>query len=205
MAIVSLASRLSFLFKSLTTTTAPQEIARLVTRAGVAKARMSLDVYLIKSFLGGVFIALGGLTDLVIVSGSTGLRESNPALATTIAGFLFPLGFVLIILTNQELCTSNMFTMPFTTFQGKTTIWDWVKNWVVTYIGNLAGCLFVAGFLGWWTDTLSTDVQKQYAVTQANGRVNVQWSVNFLRGVGCNLFVGVSKANSKSPLSSRKK
>lgn len=87
---------------------------------------------------------------------------------------------------------SNMFTMPFTTFQGKTTVWDWAKNWIITYVFNMAGCLFVAGFLAWWSDVLSLDVQKAYAVTQANGRVNQQWSVNFLRGVGCNLFVSVS-------------
>jgi formate/nitrite transporter FocA (FNT family) len=56
----------------------------------------------------------------------------------------------------------------------------------------MAGCLFVAGFLAWWSDTLSEDAQKAYAVTQAESRVNQQWSVNFLRGVGCNLFVSVS-------------
>jgi len=81
--------------------------------------------------------------------------------------------------------------MPFTTFQGKTTVWDWAKNWIITYVFNMAGCLFVAGFLAWWSDVLSLDVQKAYAVIQANGRVNQQWSVNFLRGVGCNLFVSV--------------
>lgn len=142
--------------------------------------------------MGGVFISLGALTDLVIVSGCPGLRESNPALATMIAGFTFPLGFVLIILTNMELATSNMFVMPFTWFQRKTTLWDLVKNWVISYLGNLAGCLFVAGFLAWWSDTLSSDVQSSYAVTQAQGRVNVQWSVNFLRGVGCNWFVALA-------------
>ena len=72
----------------------PQEIARLVTRAGVGKAKMSLDVYCIKAFL-------GGLTDLIVAAGCYSLRDSNPALVTMIAGFLFPLGFVLIILTNQ--------------------------------------------------------------------------------------------------------
>jgi len=79
----------------------PQEIARLVTRAGVAKAKMSLDVYCIKAFLGGLFIAIGGLTDLIVAAGCYSLRDSNPSLVTMIAGFLFPLGFVLIILTNQ--------------------------------------------------------------------------------------------------------
>ncbi|KAK1068611.1 hypothetical protein LTR74_005482 [Friedmanniomyces endolithicus] len=172
--------------------TPPRALARLLTQAGLAKARLGYPEYIVKSFLGGVFISLGALTDLVIISGSPGLRASNPSLAAMIAAFTFPVGFVLIILTNVELCTSNMFVMPFTLLQRKTTVWDLVKNWIITYFGNLAGCLFVAGFLAWWTDTLNTDTQTAYAVTQAEGRVNVQWSVNFLRGIGCNLFVSLA-------------
>jgi formate transporter len=57
---------------------------------------------------------------------------------------------------------------------------------------NMAGALFVAGFLCWWSDTFSTNSQKSYAVAQSEARVNVQWSVNFLRGVGCNWFVGLA-------------
>ncbi|KAK3655224.1 hypothetical protein LTR56_003645 [Elasticomyces elasticus] len=172
--------------------TPPRVLARLVTQAALAKTHLSYPDYIIKSFLGGVFISLGALTDLVILSGSPGLRESNPSLAAMIAGFTFPTGFVLIILTNVELCTSNMFVMPFTILQRKTTVWDLVKNWVISYLGNLAGCLFVAGFLAWWTNTLSTPAQQAYAVTQAEGRVNVGWSVNFLRGIGCNIFVALA-------------
>jgi len=82
--------------------------------------------------------------------------------------------------------------MTFTTLQRKTTILNLLKNWGITYISNMCGCLFVAGFLGWWTDTFSDPREKAYAVSQANGRVNVQWSVNFLRGVGCNMFVALA-------------
>jgi formate/nitrite transporter len=170
----------------------PQEIANLVSAAGVAKSKLSYADYAIKSFLGGVFIALGGLVDLTILSGSPGLRESNPSLATMISGFTFPLGFVLITLTNMELCTSNMFVMPFTLLQRRVAFWDLAKNWVLSYVFNAAGCLFVAGFLGWWSQVLTTDTQTSYAVTQAQDRVNVGWSVNFLRGVGCNFFVALA-------------
>lgn len=85
-----------------------------------------------------------------------------------------------------------MFILPFTTLQRRTTVWDLAKNWVISYVGNIAGCLFVAGFLAWWSDVLSTDVEKAYAVVQAEERVNVQWSVNLLRGVGCNFLVALA-------------
>lgn len=164
----------------------PQQIGSLTTKASIAKAHLTWTEYAIKSFLGGVFIALGGCLDLIVVSGSTGLRESNTSLATTIGGFLVPMGFVLITITttNMELCTSNMFFMAYVTLQGKTTVLVLVKNWVVTYIFNAVVALFIAGFLGWWSNILTTDEQSSYAVTQAEGRVNVAWSVNILRGVG---------------------
>ncbi|EME38221.1 hypothetical protein DOTSEDRAFT_48512 [Dothistroma septosporum NZE10] len=170
----------------------PQEISALVTAAGIAKSHLTLGEYITKSFFGGIFISLGGLIDLTTIAGSPDLRSSNPGLATLIGGFLFPLGFVLLTLTNMELCTSNMFVMPFVALQRKVTVWDLVKNWGLTYVVNIAGALFVAGFLGWWSDVLDTDGATAYAVSQAEGRVNVQWSVNFLRGVGCNFLVGLA-------------
>lgn len=170
----------------------PQEIAHLTSNAGIAKSHLRWGELIVKSFPGSVFISLGGLVNLIVLAGSPGLRESNPGLATLIAGFTFPLGFVLITLTNMELCTSNMFVMPFTALQRKISLLDMGKNLVVSYVANLCGCLFVAGFLGWWSDVLDTDTMSSYAVTQAEDRVNVQWSVNLLRGVGCNFFVALA-------------
>ncbi|KAK8210405.1 hypothetical protein M8818_003575 [Zalaria obscura] len=74
----------------------------------------------------------------------------------------------------------------------KTTLLGTLKVLVIGYIVNMAAGLFVAGFFCWWADTLETDVQKSYAVKQAEGRVNVQWSVNLLRGIGCNWFVSLA-------------
>nr|RBQ88531.1 hypothetical protein FVER53263_20042 [Fusarium verticillioides] len=79
-----------------------------MTQSGVAKARLPWADLIIKSFLGGIFIPLGSLFDLVVAGGAPGLRESNPSLITLLAAFTFPIGFVLVILTNIELVTSNI-------------------------------------------------------------------------------------------------
>jgi len=47
------------------------------------------------------------------------------------------------------------------------------KKLGVSYIFNLAGCLFFAGFLAWWSDSLSSDAQKMYAVASDEGIVNL--------------------------------
>ena len=170
----------------------PQGIAALTTKAGIAKTHLTWGELAVKSFFGGVFISLGGLVNLIVLAGSPGLRDSNPALAQLIAAFVFPMGFVLVTLTNMELCTSNLFVLPFTTLQRKTSVKETGKNLVVSYIGNVCGALFVAGVMAWWSNALDTDTMTSYAVTQAEARVNVAWSVNFLRGIGCNFFVALA-------------
>jgi len=141
-----------------------------------------------------MFIALGALFNLIVESGAPGLRENNPSIATIISAFTFPIGFVLIILANVELVTSNFFVMIFTTLQRKTTPLELIRVWVVSYVGNVCGALFFSGFLTWWTQTLESEVEQAFTILQAEGRVNINsyWSVNFLRGVGCNILVGLA-------------
>jgi formate/nitrite transporter len=170
----------------------PPETLRLAEQAGIAKARLSWLDLCIKSFLGGVFISLGAGFDLVVAGGSPGLRASNPAIASMLSGAVFPIGFVIIILLNVELCTSNMFVMAYSTLRRRTTVYDLLRNWIVSYIGNIAGCLFYCGILLYWTDTLSTSAQKDWAASQANGRVNINWGYNLTRGIMCNWLVGIA-------------
>lgn len=170
----------------------PPETCQLMTQSGIAKAKLPWAELIVKSFFGGIFISLGSLFDLVVAGGAPGLRESNPSLITLLAAFTFPIGFVLVILTNVELVTSNMTVMMYTTLQRKTSVYDLLKNWVVCYIFNLAGCLFFTGVLAWWSDTLNSDAMSSYAVTQAEERVNINWWFNFTRGIGCNWLVGLA-------------
>lgn len=170
----------------------PPETLHLAEQVGVAKANLSWTDLIIKSFLAGIFISIGGAFDLVLVGGAPGLRASNPALATLIGALAFPIGFVIIMLSNMGLCTSNMSTMAYSTLQRRTTIYDLARNWIVSYIFNAAGCLFYAGVLCWWADTMQPDAQSSYAVTQTEGRVNVNWGYNVTRGIMCNWLVGMA-------------
>ncbi|GKT73699.1 formate nitrite transporter [Colletotrichum tofieldiae] len=170
----------------------PPETCHLITQSGIAKAKLPWAEVIIKSFFGGIFISLGSLFNILIAGGAPGLRASNPAIATMLAAFTFPIGFVLIILTNVELVTSNMAVMMYTTLQRKTTWHSLARNWITSYVFNLAGCLFFAGILAWWSDTLESDAQSAYAVTQAEGRVNINWAYSFTRGIGCNWLVGLA-------------
>jgi formate/nitrite transporter len=177
---------------SIVDTRTPQATLHLAEQAGIAKARLSWIDLMTKSFLAGIFISLGAGFDLVLAGGAPGLRSSNPALATLIGAFAFPTGFVIIMTTNMELCTSNMFVMAYSTLMRRTTVYDLARNWIVSYVFNIAGCLFYAGVLFWWSETLNTEAQTSYAVTQAEARVNVNWGYNVTRGIMCNWLVGLA-------------
>lgn len=134
---------------------------------------------------------MGGLFSIVVAGGAVSLRENNPSLATLLGALVFCLGFVLIIITNTELATTNMMIMTYSTLQRKTSILGLTRVLLLSYIFNMAGCLFFAWFLAYWTHTLSTPAEQSFAILQAEGRVRVEyyWSTNFLRAVGCNWLV----------------
>ncbi|KAK2060128.1 hypothetical protein LY76DRAFT_644958 [Colletotrichum caudatum] len=83
----------------------------------------------VRSFFGGVSISLGSLSDLVVAG-----------VATVLAAFAFPVGFVLVVLASVELVTSNMAVMTCSTLQRKTTWYDLARNWVTSYVFNPTGC-----------------------------------------------------------------
>ncbi|CAN6674906.1 hypothetical protein TRVA0_071S00276 [Trichomonascus vanleenenianus] len=169
-----------------------KETVSLLIYCGMTKGRLPWPDLIIKSFLAGALLSLGAMFALLIAGGAPAMRNENPGLVTLLSSFTFPTGFVMLTIVNTELFTANLFVVVFTTCLRKTRLLDLARNLVTSYVMNLAGALFVAGFLCWWSDTLSTDSQKAYAVAQAEERVNVQWSVNFLRGVGCNWLVGLA-------------
>jgi formate/nitrite transporter len=170
----------------------PVETLRLAETTGIAKARLSWLDLSVKSFVAGIFISIGAGLDIAIAGGAPGLRQSNPSMATLISALTFPAGFVFIMLTNMELCTSNMFVMAYSTLRGRTTLYDLARNWIVSYVFNMAGCLFYAGLLFYWADVLTTEAQTSYAVTQAEGRVNVNWGYNVSKGIMCNWLVALA-------------
>lgn len=115
---------------------ATPETLRLTETAGIAKAKLSYVDLSIKSFIGGIFISIGAGLDIMVAGGSPGLRQSNPSMATLISAMTFPVRFVLIMLTNMELCTSNMFVMPYAALRRRVSLYDVAKNWIVSYIFN---------------------------------------------------------------------
>ena len=103
---------------------------------GVAKARTGALTLLVLAVLAGAFISLGALFYSVVVTDS-GLGFGATRL---LGGLAFSLGLILVVVAGAELFTgNNLIAMAWA--GGHVGTRELIRNWVLVYVGNVAGCL----------------------------------------------------------------
>ena len=179
----------------------PAEIVNLAGDVGRYKADLGVPNFLLRGFLGGMFIAVGATLATIC---STGLETTlGPGFKAMIAGAVFPVGLVMIVITGMSLFTGDTMLMPVAVFQGKST---WQKigwAWLWVYAGNFAGSLFWAYLMIWGpfhkpgTGELSAFGQSAVAIAQlktlsyaAAGRAGLRSA--FAKGIACNILVNLA-------------
>lgn len=163
----------------------PQEIARKVERLGVAKARADTLTLLVLAVLAGAFISLGALFFTVIMTGS-GLGFGPTRL---LGGLGFCLGLILVVVAGAELFTgNNLIAMAWASRLIGTR--DVVRNWLLVYIGNTAGCLGTV-LLVVWADvgSLGEGAVAETAVRIARAKAELPLLEALARGILCNALV----------------
>jgi len=179
----------------------PVEIVQLAGEAGRYKANLGVPNLLVRGFMAGLFIAVGAALATVC---STGLENSlGPGFKATIAGAVFPVGLIAIVLTGMSLFTGDTMLIPMAVFQKKAS-WARVLNaWFWVYIANFAGSLFwaylmsVGPFSKGGTPELTAFGLNGVSMAEAKtlpylaaGAAGL-WSA-FMKGVACNLLVNVA-------------
>ena len=123
-------------------TFSPAQVCVKVGSAGKTKCCLPAGKMVVRAFLGGAYIAMGAALATV---GSTGVADVLGAgIAQFILGALFPIGLVLVVLTGAELFTGDAMFAPMAVLQGHTGLKGLIYLWIVVYIGNLIGSLFMA-------------------------------------------------------------
>ncbi len=179
----------------------PVEIVDLAGNAGMYKGNLGAPNFLVRSFMAGLFIAVGAA--LCTVCG-TGLDTAvSPGFKSLIAGAVFPVGLIAIVLTGMSLFTGDTMLIPMAVFQKKST-WGKVANaWFWVYIGNFIGSLFwaylmvVGPFSKGGGPELTAFGMNAIGIAEAKvlpyiaaGDIGY-WSA-FMKGIGCNLLVNVA-------------
>ncbi|AKX95037.1 formate transporter [Moorella thermoacetica] len=178
----------------------PKEVAMDIVQAGVKKAALPVNKTLVLGFLAGAYIALGGLL-AVRVSGAVP-NEVWGSLQKLIFAGVFPVGLMMVIIAGAELATGNFMTQPLALLERKIGVNGVFKNWVLAYLGNFIGSIFVAFFLAYMTgltlepvktgDVVAKMPWAAFIVNLANAKTALNWWEAFWRGVGCNWLVALA-------------
>jgi formate transporter len=121
----------------------PPEMALACECAGVAKARLDLSAIFILGLLAGAFIAFGAMFMTVI---STGTGDLPWGVGRLLAGLVFSLGLILVILGGAELFTGDML-MVMACASRRITIGQLLRAWSLIYFGNIVGATCTAAMI----------------------------------------------------------
>ncbi|KXS17714.1 hypothetical protein M427DRAFT_54311 [Gonapodya prolifera JEL478] len=171
----------------------PHEATQSIVAYGVKKGRQTLIGHVIvRSFLAGAFIAFGGLFAVIAGGGfDPAFRTLHPGVPKLLYGFVFPVGLVAVVLEGGELFTSNIMYLTAAVLERRASLLDLLRNWILSWVFNFAGALFVAYFLTFLPDILSgaSSSWGTYIISIGHKKVSADFAHLMLKGIGCNWLV----------------
>jgi formate transporter len=122
----------------------PVQMVERASDLAFAKSKMKLIPTLLLAFLAGMYIAFGGIFSLVVATGTGNVWPFG--VTRLLQGIAFSLGLILVVVGGAELFTGNML-MSIAWAQKKISTGSVLKNWLIVYIGNFLGSIFLAGMI----------------------------------------------------------
>jgi len=163
----------------------PRQIAERLQALCVAKAATPLLSLVMLGMLAGAFIGLGALFSVIVLSdASLGFAASR-----LLAGLVFSLGLLLVVVAGAELFTgNNLLAMAWA--HGALSTRDVLHNWVIVCAANFAGAAGLAAIvhLSGHAGMNGGAVGRAYLEIAAAKAALPFWTA-FWRGVLCNVLV----------------
>lgn len=143
--------------------------------------------FTMRSMVAGLYLVVA-----IILSYTVGavLFESYPELARILVASTFSLALGLIVFLGGELFTGCNFVMAIGYFNKKCSIKDVIKVWILCYIGNAIGNIFLA-FL-FVKSGASIDIIQNYLASFVYGKLELPIVELFIRGMLCNFMVCIA-------------
>jgi len=161
-------------------------MARKAEAVGVAKAGLDgLSTFLL-AVLAGAFIGLGAVFATTVVAGT---GELAWGVVRLLAGTVFSLGLVLVIVGGAELFTgNNLIVMAWAA--GKVDTGRLLRNWTIVYAGNFVGSVGTAAlvFVG-GHHTFGGGTVGATALSIAEAKMGLGFVQAIALGVLCNALV----------------
>lgn len=126
----------------------PQDVIERGYSIGETRLARSTADILITAIIGGAEVSLGGLAAALVIGAVLGAAPHTDLYAAlAIAGIVFPLGFLFVILGRSELFTENFLIPVAAVVKGEGTPFDLLRLWVVSWVGNMFACAAMASLL----------------------------------------------------------
>ena len=162
----------------------PAAIATTYETVGAAKTKMSFGKTFLLGILAGAFIALGGLGSQI-----ASVCAPDPSTARLVSSIVFPIGLFMVLVGGAELFTGNcLIIIP--VLSKKTDIKGMLRNWVIVYLGNMAGGLIIALLANYsHTYSFADSSLAKAVVSTAVSKSGISFTDGLLKGILCNILV----------------
>lgn len=163
----------------------PAETLAKAEGISVTKSKMSVAKCFVSAMLAGAFIGFGATYFMVFLGDST----MPFAAQRMVGGICFCLGLVLVLCCGAELFTGNSLMVTGLASK-KISMGGMLKNWIVVWLGNLAGSLLAVALIFWANvGGMNGGAVGDVMVSVAVSKVTPDWFVLLGKGIMCNIMV----------------
>ena len=176
---------------------APKVQYHAMAAGGAAKTKEPVPANLLSGALSGAYVSFAAVLSITVASA---LGDVSPGVSKLVFGGLFPIALLHILAGGNQLFTGNTAACAMAYYEGLIDLDALIKNWVVTYAGNLAGSLvFLEAFK--MTGLLTGSTAKMAAGITA-GKIKATFMQQVVKGIFANWLVclGVFMATGESDL-----
>lgn len=164
----------------------PVEMEFIGEQAGKAKVEKKPIKTFISAMMAGLFIALGFV---FYTTTQTGLSVGNIGMDKFVGGLVFSTGLIAVIVCGVDLFTSSTLIVV-TRLDHHVSTAAMIKNWIIVYLGNFAGSLFLVLLL--WGGKEAFTLHGQWGLTvleTANAKMHHTFGEAVCLGILCNMMV----------------
>ena len=162
----------------------PQDITEYTIEGGYQKVNRNVKIVFLMAIMAGVYIALGALA-----SSTAAHAVANKGLAKLVAGAVFPVGLMFVVINGADLFTGNCLIIM-SVCERKVTLPEYVKNLSIVLIGNFLGAVMIAYLeVGSGMLRMSDNAFGGYVIKTAAGKANLPFQEALFLAIICNIFV----------------
>ena len=165
----------------------PLEMSKAIREIGEKKAAETVFELFIFGILAGMYIAFGASVATSVLSGGT----LDPGFARFLAGSVFSVGLMLVLILGSELFTGNILMTIGLIYQ-KYSFGKVLRNWAVVYLGNLLGSIIIAWLVfnsGLLVNHGNLTSMGDVTVKITEAKLQFSFNEALCRGILCNMLV----------------